>query len=66
MLNFRADKIRERYNPDYDMPNQQPEVSWVEFYLLEMIEIEQTRNRELDERVKSLERVVRQLSEQHI
>ena len=45
-------KIERRYNPEYDIPHAPcPEVSWVEYALLQMI-------LELEERISALERAV--------
>ena len=41
-------KIVHRYNPEYDVPQGCPEVSWVEYDLLQMI-------LELEERISALE-----------
>jgi len=47
-------KIERAYNPEHDIPSP-PEVSWVEYELLQIIKRQDSRIEELERQVKNLD-----------
>ena len=48
-------KIKSRYNPENDTPQNEPQVSWVEMALLDEIEVMRCRILQLEEQVAKVD-----------
>lgn len=55
MLNqWKLQQIEDNYNPEFDIPQHEPQVSWVEYELLHAVKILEAQVQKLEEEVAQL------------